>query len=234
MNILAIDTSNDAMGIAIYQQDKVIAEYVSINKNKHSTRLMPAIAQVMEDANVTPRDLTKIVVAKGPGSYTGVRIGLSVAKTMAWSLQIPVVAVSSLEILALQAKAMQQLICPFFDARRGLVFTGLYQFNSGEFTTVREDQNILFENWLEQVKSLNQAIIFISPDLSIYQDLIQEKLGELAIFLPEGFHNARPSLLAIAGKDRTGEELHSLQPSYLRLVEAEAKWLEEQKEKQHE
>lgn len=226
MSILAIDTSTDVMGIALYTQDKVIAEYVSVSKNKHSTRLMPAINQVMNDANIAPKDLSKIVVAKGPGSYTGVRIGISVAKTMAWTLNIPVVAISSLEALAMQAGANAQLICPFFDARRGLVYTGMYQSNeNGELVCVQDEQNIVFEDWLDQAKTLNRPIIFVSPDLALYQALIVEKLGSAAIFLPEGFHFNRPALLAIAGKDRAGEELHGLVPNYLRVVEAEAKWL---------
>src|SRR5699024_1939365 len=103
MTILAIDTSNEALGIALYQNEKIIAEYISVSKIKHSTRLMPAIAQLMENADVEPKDLEKIIVAKGPGSYTGVRIGLSIAKTLAWSLNIPIVGISSLEALALLA-----------------------------------------------------------------------------------------------------------------------------------
>ncbi|MBM7543239.1 tRNA (adenosine(37)-N6)-threonylcarbamoyltransferase complex dimerization subunit type 1 TsaB [Amphibacillus cookii] len=221
MTVLAIDTSNDAMGIALYQNDQVIAEYVSINKNKHSTRLMPAIVQLMKDANVKPRALTKIVTAKGPGSYTGVRIGLSVAKTMAWSLQIPIVGISSLEALSFSAKPMQQLICPFFDARRGLVYTGLFNAD-GEM--VIEEQNILMEDWLNQIKRIEKPIIFVSPDLPKYQILIESALTQPQ-WLPDGFHVARPGLLAMVGKDREGDPVHQLTPNYLRLVEAEAKWL---------
>ncbi|WP_017473313.1 tRNA (adenosine(37)-N6)-threonylcarbamoyltransferase complex dimerization subunit type 1 TsaB [Amphibacillus jilinensis] len=221
MTILAIDTSNDAMGIALYQDDQVIAEYVSINKNKHSTRLMPAIAQLMKDANVEPKTLTKIVVAKGPGSYTGVRIGLSVAKTMAWSLSIPIVGISSLEALSLSTKPLQQLVCPFFDARRGLVYTGLF---NADGEAVIEEQNILMEDWLNQLKTIEKPIIFVSPDLSKYQMLIESALTQPQ-WLPDGFHISRPGLLAIAGKDRQGDQVHQLTPNYLRLVEAEAKWL---------
>lgn len=231
MTVLAIDTSNDALGIALYQNEQVIAEYISINKNKHSTRLMPAIDQLFENAQVKPQDLDKIVVAKGPGSYTGVRIGLSVAKAMAWSLDIPIVGISSLEALSLQAQGGEQLICPFFDARRGLVFTGLYD---GKGHVAKADQNILMTEWLEQLATMEEKIIFISPDLEQYQNLIIDQLRENAIFMPEGFHLVRPGLLALIGKDRAEENVHQLVPSYLRLVEAEANWLAEQEGKQDE
>src|SRR5690625_586657 len=120
MTILAIDTSNEALGIALSQEHEVIAEFVSVSKKKHSERLMPAIVQMMENADIKPEDLSKIIVAKGPGSYTGVRIGLSIAKTMAWSLKIPIVGISSLETISLQAQGRTAFDSPFFDAKRGL------------------------------------------------------------------------------------------------------------------
>lgn len=231
MTLLAIDTSTDAMGIALYQGKQVIAEYSSVNKNKHSTRLMPAINQVMNDANVKPKDLEKIAVVKGPGSYTGVRIGLSIAKTLAFSLNIPIVGLSSLEMLALNALPSKQLICPFLDARRGLVYTGLYQAQADKLEVIKSDQNLMFEDWLTHCQTITEAIIFISPDLNEHADLIKDKLGDKAILYPEGFHSTRPSLLAITAKDRTGDDIHHLTPNYIRLVEAEAKWMEAEKEK---
>lgn len=228
MTILAIDTSNEALGIALYQNEQIIAEYVSISKKKHSTRLMPAIVQMMDNADIEPRNLKKVVVAIGPGSYTGVRIGLSIAKTLAWSLNIPIVGISSLEALSLQAKSHHQLICPFFDARRGLVFTGLYDEN-GE--NIIEDHNILMTDWLDQLARKEKEVIFVSPDLNQFQGQIEERLGSSARFMPEGFHVTRPGLLALLGKDREGDDVHQLVPSYLRLVEAEANWLRDQKGK---
>lgn len=228
MTILAIDTSNDALGLALYQNEKIIAEYISISKHKHSTRLMPAIVQLLDNADVLPKQLEKIVVAKGPGSYTGVRIGLSVAKGLSWSLNIPIVGISSLQALSLHAKDRDQLVTPFFDARRGLVYTGLYD-EDGK--SIIEDQNILMSDWLDQLVEINRPILFISPDLDQYQAEIEARLGTNALFMPEGFEQARPGLLALLGKDRAGDDVHQLVPSYLRMVEAEVNWLNDQKEK---
>src|SRR5699024_7344353 len=82
-------------GVAIMKDSRVIGEIVTHLKKNHSVRLMPAIDQLMKEVKVIPEDLTKIVVAKGPGSYTGVRIGLTTAKTMAWALDIPIIGISS-------------------------------------------------------------------------------------------------------------------------------------------
>jgi len=227
MTILAIDTSNEALGIALSQEHEVIAEFVSVSKKKHSKRLMPAIVQLMKNADIKPEDLSKIIVAKGPGSYTGVRIGLSIAKTMAWSLKIPIVGISSLETLSLQAQGRNALVSPFFDARRGLIYTGLYDAD-GE--VVMPDQNVLMEDWLDQLSKLDKKVLFISPDLQIFKSQISDTLGDKALFLPKGFHTTRPGLLALTGRDRESEPVHQLVPSYLRMVEAEANWLAEQKE----
>jgi len=224
MTILAIDTTNDALAVALYRDGQVIESYVSVNKNKHSTRLMPAIDYIMNDANIKPADLTKIVVAKGPGSYTGVRIALSVAKTMAWTLNIPLTAVSSLRALALNAND-DTYVCPFFDARRGLVFTGLYD-QAGNI--VKEEVNILFEDWLQSLKILKETITFVSPDIDLYRDLIEQVLGQRAKFLPKGHHIINPGLLATIGEHEQAVDPHQLVPNYLRLVEAEVKWLEKQ------
>jgi tRNA threonylcarbamoyladenosine biosynthesis protein TsaB len=234
MNILAIDTSNQTMGVAIITDGIVAGEYMTNVKNNHSVRLMPAINQVMQDTKLTPKDLDKIVVAKGPGSYTGVRIGLSTAKTMAWTLNIPIVAVSSLEVVAYQCITNNQLVCPFFDARRGLVYTGLYRTSdTGNIEIVKDETNILFVDWLRQLAKEKQSVMFLSQDIDIHRDVIQEEMGELAIIPESPYHMPRPALLALNGAKKETNDIHALTPNYLRLVEAEAKWLEEQEKKKN-
>lgn len=234
MNILAIDTSNQTMGVAILSDGQVLAEYITIVKNNHSVRLMPAINQVMKDCNVKPTDLDKIVVAKGPGSYTGVRIGLSTAKTMAWTLDIPIVGVSSLEVVAYQGANQEHSICPFFDARRGLVYTGLYNADSnGNLERLWDETNVLFSDWLDKLVKLGEPVVFLSQDIEIHRNLIQDKMGSLAIIPNTIYHVPHPSLLAYAGSMKEPSEVHTLTPNYLRLVEAEAKWLEKQEKNKH-
>lgn len=232
MNILAMDTSNQVMGVALVKDGQVAGEYITNVKKNHSVRLMPAIDQLMEETSTEPEELDKIVVAKGPGSFTGVRIGLSTAKTMAWALEIPVVGVSSLEAAAYQAKFFDHYICPFFDARRGLVYTGLYRWDQeGMLIVVKEEANILFENWLQELNAEGNKVLFLSQDINLHEKAIKEAMGDLALIPEIPYHLPRPALLAHAGADKVTDKLHLLTPNYLRLVEAEAKWLEQQENK---
>lgn len=231
MYILTIDTSNQVLGVAILKENEVIGEIVTNIAKNHSVRLMPAIDYLMKEVGLVPEQLDKIVVAKGPGSYTGVRIGLTTAKTLAWSLNIPIVGVSSLEGLAYQASFSNSYICPFFDARRGLVYTGLYESKEGKLKLVEEERNILFSDWLEELKGKKEKIIFLSPDVFKHRELIVEKLGDLAVIPDYSYHIAKPANLAIAAADKPIDETHTLTPNYLRLAEAEAKWLKQQEDR---
>ncbi|GAB3799318.1 tRNA (adenosine(37)-N6)-threonylcarbamoyltransferase complex dimerization subunit type 1 TsaB [Virgibacillus kimchii] len=233
MNLLAIDTSNQAMGVALLQDNQILGEIVTNIKKNHSVRLMPAIEQMMKEVSIAPEELNKIVVAKGPGSYTGVRIGLTTAKTMAWALNIPVVGVSSLEALSYQARNFNGYICPFFDARRGRVFSGIYKWDGNKSVPVYEEANLPMETLLKKLAEDQQEVIFLSPDISVYKEIIREKLGMSASIPEDIFHLARPSHLALAGMTRKAEETHLLEPNYLRLAEAEANWLKQKGNEQN-
>ena len=227
MTILAIDTSNYALGVALLEENQVLGEYITNLKKNHSVRIMPAIQTLMKDCERVPADLTKIVVAKGPGSYTGVRIGVTIAKTLAWTLNIPLVGISSLEILASGvSRYFDGYVSPLFDARRGQVYTGLYQNQSNELLAVKEDRLVMLAEWAESLKESGQSILFIGNDLPLHQAAIEAALGSQAVFAAMTEHNPRPSELAFLGKDKSGEDIHSFVPNYIRLAEAEAKWLE--------
>jgi len=230
MNILAMDTSHHVMGVALLQEDKIIGEITTNLAKNHSVRLMPAVEQLMKEVAMKPEDLDKIVVAKGPGSYTGVRIALSTAKSMAWALDIPIVGVSSLEVLAYQGRLFQGYICPFFDARRGLVFTGVYQWKGNDLKAVFEEKNMPMEELLLKLKEEGQSVLFLSPDLEKHEENIQKILGNQAV-IPEGpYHISSAGHLGLAGLSAETDLTHQLTPNYLRLAEAEANWLKNQKE----
>ncbi|EKF36793.1 tRNA (adenosine(37)-N6)-threonylcarbamoyltransferase complex dimerization subunit type 1 TsaB [Bacillus xiamenensis] len=229
MTILAIDTSNHTLGIALVRDDTVIGESITYLKKNHSVRAMPTVEALMKECGVAPSELSKIVVAKGPGSYTGVRIGVTIAKTLAWTLSIPVSAVSSLETLAANAQYFDGWISPIFDARRGQVYTGLYTFEAGKLKEVKPDQNILLTDWLQELKKEGKPVLFLGHDVHLHQESIRSVLGETAVLAEGTFHNPRPSVLACLGADRSAEDVHQLVPNYIRLAEAEVKWLEGQK-----
>lgn len=228
MKILAIDTSNDVLGIGLVDETKVIGEYITNLKKNHSVRVMPAIDRLLADCETNPSDLDKIVVAGGPGSYTGVRIGVTIAKTMAWSLGIPLSSVSSLEVLAASGRYFPGLVSPLFDARRGLIYTGLYRFDNQDPVMIKEDQNIPATEWVEVLNDIGEPVLFVGNDLNIHRETFHTSLGKLAHFAAIGEYNPRPGELGLMGISRPEENVHTFTPNYIRLVEAEAKWLERQ------
>lgn len=231
MNVLSIDSSHYVLGIALINEEKVIGETITNIKKNHSVRVMPAIEKLLLECELTPKDLNKIVVAHGPGSYTGVRIGVTIAKSIAWSLQIPLVGISSLQVVAGAGRFFNGLICPLFDARRGQVFTGLYKYVDDTFKVEESDRLMLIKDLIEKIKNKKSPTLFIGNDVSIHQQLLEEGLGEQAHFATIPQLNPRPSELAYFGLHEegvSGEQLHAFVPQYLRLAEAEAKWREGQ------
>jgi tRNA threonylcarbamoyladenosine biosynthesis protein TsaB len=231
MKVLAIDTSNYSLGVAVINKEQVIGEYITNLKKNHSVRVMPAIEKLLQDCEMKPKELEKIVVAKGPGSYTGVRIGVTIAKTLAWTLNIPLVGISSLQVLAAGVgRYFDGGVSPLFDARRGQIYTGLYQYQKSQMETLAQDQIILTTDWVKQLQSFEGKVLFVGSDLPIHRDVIKESLGERAAFAEITEHNPRPAELALLGYDLPGEDIHTFVPNYIRLAEAEAKWLEAQKD----
>lgn len=228
MKILAIDTSNDVLGVGLVDETKVIGEYITNLKKNHSIRVMPAIERLLADCETKPSDLDKIVVAGGPGSYTGVRIGVTIAKTMAWSLGIPLSGVSSLAVLAAAGRYFPGLVSPLFDARRGLIYTGLYRVKDQEPVIIKEDQNIPAAEWAEILKDTGEPVLFVGNDIKLHRETFRTALGERAHFAAVGEFNPRPGELGLLGISRPEENVHTFTPNYIRLVEAEAKWLERQ------
>jgi tRNA threonylcarbamoyladenosine biosynthesis protein TsaB len=229
MKILAIDTSNVVMGVALVEDDIVKGEIVTNIKKDHSTRVMPAIQSLLKDCGVSPRELELIVVARGPGSYTGVRIGVTIAKTLAWALKIPIVGVSSLEVLAANGRYFSGVIAPFFDARRGQIYTGLYRYNGVQLECIESDRIVLADEWAHKLQERQEKVLFIGADIALYKETFQQRLGDFAEFAPSSLQLPRPGELALLGKNKEKENIHTFVPNYVRLAEAEAKWLAKQK-----
>jgi tRNA threonylcarbamoyladenosine biosynthesis protein TsaB len=229
---LAIDTSSFVMGIAITEGERTLGEITTNIKKNHSIRLMPAIDNLMKEIGVKPKELDRIVVANGPGSYTGVRIGVTTAKTLAWSLNIPVIGVSSLAVLAQAGRFFKGIISPIMDARRGQVYTGHYQAKGALIKEVAGDRLIMLEDWLGHLKDSNDPVLFIGQDVELHRSMILDRLNEQAHFATGSMMLPRPAELAGLGQMMTDDHAaHSFVPNYLQLAEAEANWQKAQKEK---
>ncbi|MGE7988810.1 tRNA (adenosine(37)-N6)-threonylcarbamoyltransferase complex dimerization subunit type 1 TsaB [Lysinibacillus fusiformis] len=232
---LGIETANTPLSIAVVKDGKVVAEMVQNIKLTHSAGAMPAIEEILARIDVKPNDLDAIAVSEGPGSYTGVRIGVTLAKTLAWTLQKPLVGVSSLKTLAANAALYSGLICPIFDARRGNVYTAVYQGETLE--ALVEDHHAHIDDLLVRLKAIEQPILFVGTDVDIFWENIVQMLGDHAVRAPFSVDLPRATeVIHIATKMElpSVEATHHFVPQYKRIAEAEANWLKEQKEKEHE
>ncbi|MBM7708322.1 tRNA (adenosine(37)-N6)-threonylcarbamoyltransferase complex dimerization subunit type 1 TsaB [Enterococcus lemanii] len=224
MKILALDTSNQTLAIGIMEDHKILGQLqTTLNKN-HSTTLMPALEDLTQKISIKPSDFDRIVVAQGPGSYTGLRIGVTTAKTLADTLKIELVGVSSLKTLAANCVGVTGWIVPIFNARRQNVYAGVYQWLDGQLQTIVADQHLSFEQLCEKLQ--DQSVYFVGVDVADFQAEIQKKLPKAQINTipawqyPNGITLAQLGALAQPEKD-----IHAFLPDYLKLVEAEENWL---------
>lgn len=222
MIYLGIDTSNSPLAIALAKEDTILIEETSNLKINHSLTAMPAIEEMMAKAKITPAQLTHIAVAEGPGSYTGVRIGLTIAKTLAWSLKIPLHMVSSLKILAANGQFFDGIICPLMDARRGTAFIGAYEGESLE--SLIPDQHSEVSEFLFKLKDLGRPVLFTGVDIDIHEEKIREVLGEDAFFAAPSNRLPRASNLIMLAKKSEAQDIHHAVPEYRRITEAEANY----------
>lgn len=226
MIYLGIDTSNYPLAIALMEDQTVLIEETTNLKINHSLTVMPAIEEMMKKAKVTPADLTHIAVAEGPGSYTGIRIGLTIAKTLAWSLKIPLHMVSSLKVLAANGQSFDGLVCPVMDARRGTAFTALYDGKTLE--PIVGDQHSDFREFLNKAKTIGKPILFTGADLVIHEELIREVLSGMAHFSTPQNRLPRASNLIVLAQQSEASDIHHAVPEYQRITEAEANYIKKQ------
>ena len=213
MKVLAFDTSSKALSLAILEDKQVLAETMINIKKNHSITLMPAIDFLMASLDGIPKNLDRIVVAEGPGSYTGLRIAVATAKTLAHTLNIELVGMSSL--LALVPRQKEGLVVPIMDARRNNVYAGFYE----NAKPVMPEAHLSFAEVLEKVKDAEQ-VTFVG-EVRAFVEQIQEQLPQASY--QETLPNA--ANLALLAWDREAASLHDFVPNYLKRVEAEENWL---------
>lgn len=229
MKILAIDSSNQPLSVAIVEDYKMITEQTINIKRNHSIQLLPAVDEALKQANLTIGDIDRIAVANGPGSYTGLRIAVTVAKSLAWAQGKELVGVSSLKVIAANSQAKNKdYIVPIFDARRNNIYTGLYQRNkNGQLVSVESDTHIAAEHFADYLASLDGTFELIGTDAEVFLDIFKEKLGDRVVLAHQTQNLPRASILGILAQHEKIIAPHKLVPSYLKLAEAEENWLNE-------
>ena len=227
MTILALDTSNKTLSVAVELTDGTIIEQTIENTLQHSVLLMPTIEAVFKEAGITAKDLTKIVVAEGPGSYTGLRIGVTVAKTLAKSLGISLVGVSSLDVFLpnLTSKVkVGEVVVPFFDARRGNIFAVGYQKTDDGFDKVVPEQHSSWDDFLKVLPKFAAGVTFVGQLQSITKEAIVEKGASEAKWLEGSEAIPHATSLIELGRNKEAVDADVFVPMYLKLAEAEENW----------
>jgi len=218
MKILVIDTSGPVCGTAVMDEQKVYSEYTAQNRNTHSASLMPMIEAALKAAGTALQDIDAIAAVTGPGSFTGVRIGVATAKGLAHGAGKVCIPVDALEALAVSAGEFDGLICPIQDARAGQVYGAV--FRKGERLT--GDQPMKLEEYLDQTETLGEQFLFLGDGVPVHQQAISERLGEKATFAPVFRNYLRPSAagwIALQKGEKT--DYLGLQATYLRPPNAQ-------------
>ncbi|NMB17693.1 MAG: tRNA (adenosine(37)-N6)-threonylcarbamoyltransferase complex dimerization subunit type 1 TsaB [Firmicutes bacterium] len=223
MRILALDSSTKTGSAALLDGESVVGEYILNVAMTHSERLLPAIERIMADAGWTGEDLGGIAVTLGPGSFTGLRIGMTTAKILAYLWNISLAGVPTLDALARQGELFAGLVCPLLDARRGEVYGGIYR----EGRTLKGPLNVPVGELLDCLPP-GEQVLFLGDGAGKYWPIIQGALGERAVLAPGPNRILRASFVGLLGQEKLirGEEEDpmTLTPFYLRRSEAEIKW----------
>ena len=224
MKILALDTATDSCSVAATDDGSVAAE-LTIRKNQtHSRHLMELVDSVLQIAGYGAADLDGLAVSIGPGSFTGLRIGISTIKGLALALDKPIVGVSTLEALARQCSQTPFLICPMLDARKGEVYTATYRFDADELVQQTKARAMRPEALTGDIKS---PCLFIGTGARLYRQSIAAAAGSLAYFVSGGQNTIRASSVAFLSmprfEARDTDEIADLIPHYIRKSDAELK-----------
>lgn len=225
MKLLVLDSSGLVASVALIEDDRLIAEYTTGNKLTHSQTLLPMLNEVIKRTSFEMEDIDAIAVAKGPGSFTGLRIGAATAKGLGLALNKPIVPVPTVDGLAYQLFGTSKIICPMMDARRKQVYTGFYRFEGGEMKVLKEQCAQSVEDTLDQLRKYNELVIFLGDGVPVYHDEIMEKMGESAIFAPAHANRQRAAAVGALAQVYFAQGIYEsadeFVPDYLRKSQAE-------------
>jgi tRNA threonylcarbamoyladenosine biosynthesis protein TsaB len=218
MKLLVIDTSGPVCGTAVMDEEKVYSEFTAQNKNTHSASLMPMIEAALNAAGKEIGELDAVAAVTGPGSFTGVRIGVATAKGLAHGAGLPCIPVDALEALSESAGEFDGIVCPIQDARAGQVYGAA--FRKGERLT--GDAPMKLEEYLDTVEALGERFLFIGDGAPVHREAIAARLGGKAEFAPAFRGYLRPSAAGSIALRKGGEtDYLGLQATYLRPPNAQ-------------
>ena len=229
MLILAFETSAKAASVALMDDRKLLGESYQNTGLTHSQTLMVMAEDLLKQCGKTVADVTAVAVAEGPGSFTGVRIGVAAAKGTSWGGQLPCYGVSTLEAMAESLGAYQGYVCPCMDARRSQVYNALFYVNHGEIRRIREDRAISLAELGQELKALEGPIFLVGDGSSLTYNTLSGEIPGLVLPPEHRMHQRATGVALLAVKKQAAGEAgdgNALIPNYLRLSQAERERLE--------
>jgi len=227
MRVIAIETATMVGSIAIIDAARVISEITLNARATHSERLMAAIDRLLGDSGLAIDDMDGVAVSIGPGSFTGLRIGLSAAKGLSYASGKPLIGIPTLDALALNMTFSSYLICPIQDARKGEVYTALYRPGDNSPEKMTDDMAV---DPSALAGMITQKTVFLGDGVNRYRELLMKQLGELYNEAPIPLQLPRASNVAMLALKRLEkgdtDDPFTMIPRYIRKSEAEIRWRE--------
>ena len=225
MLLLAFESSARPASVALFKDGQLLSQYFSCTDLTHSTTLLPMAEAMLKHVGVSFKDIDVYAVAHGPGSFTGIRIGISTVKGLAWAGEKPCIGVSTLEAMAWNGVAVGGYICPVMDARRSQVYNGLFEIRDGRPVRIRQDKPIALSELKEEVDALKAPVFLVGDGAKLTADYFEAN-GTPYVMAPENllWQNAWGVGKAAEGKEPGHVDM--LLPAYLRLSQAERERLE--------
>jgi tRNA threonylcarbamoyladenosine biosynthesis protein TsaB len=225
MKVLGIDTSTSCGSVGMIDDESIISEYLLNIPATHSERLLGAVELILKEARFAVEDLDGWAISLGPGSFTGLRIGVSTVKGLALATRKPVAGISTLDVLASQISPTPYLICPILDARKGEVYTAFYRYGQGNDLKRQSAYRAIKPEDL--VKEIKERTIFIGDGVRTYGNFLRNSFPSSVLFPPHHLNVPHGSGVAKLGLEllRKGEylDLATFTPLYIRPSEAEIK-----------
>ena len=224
MNILAVDTSATSASVCVAQENKIIGEF-SINTSlTHSQTLVPMIEQVSEKTGISLDNIDAIAVNAGPGSFTGVRIGVAAVKGIAFSRNIPCVSVSTLESMAYNMLDSECIVCAVMDARCSQVYNALFKVSNGKVERLIEDRALSLADLKRDLQKFSEKIILVGDGAEITFNYLENSLQNVFLASVNNRIQKASSIACVAFEKIKNDETISaseLMPVYLRLPQAQ-------------
>lgn len=225
MKILAFDSSGLVASVAILTEDTLLAEYTVNFKKTHSQTLLPMIDEIVKMTEQDLNEIDAIAVAAGPGSFTGLRIGSATAKGLGLALKKPLIPVPTVDALAYNLYGSDKIICPMMDAKRGQVYTGIYEWKAGELHTITEQKAVAADDIIAEVNQIGRPVIFLGCGVPANLEAIKEEVTVPYELAPCSVNRQKAASVGLLGMKLMKEgkicSARDHEPEYLRLSQAE-------------